>query len=88
MYSNQEIDEIVSKTFEDNKLNKISDNLYLSNRQIEILNRYNIDYIKFSDIRSLIFEVESILEESIDCDDLEALSSELSEFNYYHNTNK
>lgn len=88
MYSNKEIDEIVSKTFEDNKLNKISDNLYLSNRQIEILNRYSIDYTRFSDIKSLIFEVESILEDGIDYDDLEALSIELSEFNYYHNTNK
>lgn len=88
MYSNKEIDEIVSKTFEDNKLNKISDNLYLSNRQIEILSRYSIDYTRFSDIRSLIFEVESILEDGIDYDDLEALSIELSEFNYYHNTNK
>ena len=69
-------------------LNKISDNLYLSNRQIEILKRYEIDYKKFNDIKSLMYEVETALEEVYDADDLQALSIELSEFNYYHNTNK
>ena len=40
----EEINEIAKKSIYDNKLNKISDNLYLSNRQIEILKRYEIDY--------------------------------------------
>lgn len=88
MYNVEEIDKIVNKTFEDNKLNKISDNLYLSNAQIEVLERYGIDYRKFCDIKSLIFEVESVIEDSLDCDDLQMVSSELAEFNYYHNTNK
>ena len=39
MYSDEEINKIAIKTIYDNKLNKISDNLYLSNRQIEILKR-------------------------------------------------
>lgn len=88
MYNVDEIDKMVKRTFEDNKLNKISDNLYLSNRQIDILSRYNIDYINFTDIKSLIFELENIIQECSDCDDLEQLSIELAEFNYYHNTNK
>ncbi len=88
MYSDEEINEIATKAIYDNKLNKISDNLYLSNRQIEILKRYEIDYKKFNDIKSLIYEVETALEEVYDADDLQALSIELSEFNYYHNTNK
>ena len=87
MYSDEEINEIATKTIYDNKLNKISDNLYLSNRQIEILKRYEIDYKKFNDIKSLMYEVETALEEVYDADDLQALSIELSEFNYYHNTN-
>ena len=57
MYSDEEINEIATKTIYDNKLNKISDNLYLSNRQIEILKRYEIDYKKFNDIKSLMYEV-------------------------------
>ena len=84
----EEINEIAKKSIYDNKLNKISDNLYLSNRQIEILKRYEIDYKKFNDIKSLMYEVETALEEVYDADDLQALSIELSEFNYYHNTNK
>ena len=88
MYSDDEINKIVTMTIEDNKLNKISDNLYLSNRQINILNRYEIDYKKFCDIKSLMFEVETVLDEVYDADDLQSLSIELSEFNYYHNTNK
>lgn len=88
MYSDKEINEIAKKTIYDNKLNKISDNLYLSNRQIEILKRYEIDYKKFNDIKSLMYEVETALEEVYDADDLQALSIELSEFNYYLNTNK
>ena len=88
MYSDEEINEIATKAIYDNKLNKISDNLYLSNRQIEILKRYEIDYKKFNDIKSLMYELETALEEVYDADDLQALSIELSEFNYYHNTNK
>lgn len=88
MYSDEEINKIATKAIYDNKLNKISDNLYLSNRQIEILKRYEIDYKKFNDIKSLMYEVETAIEEVYDADDLQALSIELSEFNYYHNTNK
>ena len=88
MYSDEEINEIAKKSIYDNKLNKISDNLYLSNIQIEILKRYEIDYKKFNDIKSLMYEVETALEEVYDADDLQALSIELSEFIYYHNTNK
>lgn len=88
MYSDEEINEIATKAIYDNKLNKISDNLYLSNRQIEILKRYEIDYKKLNDIKSLMYEVETALDEVYDADDLQALSIELSEFNYYHNTNK
>ena len=88
MYSDEEINEIAKKSIYDNKLNKISDNLYLSNRQIEILKRYEIDYKKLNDIKSLMYEVETALDEVYDADDLQALSIELSEFNYYHNTNK
>lgn len=88
MYSDEEINKIATKAIYDNKLNKISDNLYLSNRQIEILKRYEIDYKRFNDIKSLMYEVETALEEVYNADDLQALSIELSEFNYYHNTNK
>ena len=77
MYNDEEINKIAIKTIYDNKLNKISDNLYLSNRQIEILKRYEIDYKKFNDIKPLMYEVETALEEVYDADDLQELSIEL-----------
>ena len=82
------IDNIVMSTHKDMELNRINDKLYLSNKQINILDNYDIDY-KNKSIDELIYEVEEILNDSYDdLVDLEELSRELSEFNYYHNTKK
>jgi len=81
------IDDIVKKTHEDLKLNKINDKLYLTNKQIEVLEKYDINYN--TNIESLMFELEEILNDSDgDLTDLEDVSNAISEFNYYHNTNK
>ena len=67
------IDDIVLKTHESLKLNKINDNLYLTNKEIE----------------TLMFTIEEILNDSDgSMSDLEEVSSSIAEFNYYHNTNK
>lgn len=79
------IDEIVKETHEGLKLNKINDNLYLTNKQIEVLDRYNIDY--HTSIEELMFNLDEILNEN-DYEDLEDVSNSIAEFNYYHNTNK
>ena len=79
------IDEIVKKTHEDMKLNKINDNLYLTNKEIEVLKRYDINYN--TSIEELMFNLEEILNEN-DYEELEEVSNSSSEFNYYHNTNK
>ena len=90
MSNKEEIDNIVLETFKNNKLNKIG-NIYLSNKQINILDRYKIDYKSVVDMGELIFKVEQYIEDNDsyeEMDDLENLSLELSEFNYYYNTNK
>ena len=79
------IEDIVKKTHEDLKLNRINDNLYLTNKEIEVLERYDIDY--HTSIEQLMFNLEEILNEN-DYEDLEEVSNSISEFNYYHNTNK
>ena len=79
------IDDIVNKTHEDLKLNRINDNLYLTNKEIEVLERYDINYN--TTIEELMFNLEEILNEN-DYEDLEEVSNSISEFNYYHNTNK
>ncbi len=85
-----EINNFINETIKDNTLNKIN-NIYLSNKQISILNGYNIDYKNVVDIAELIFKVETFIDENymdMDVSDLENLSLELSEFNYYYNTRK
>ena len=79
------IDEIVMNTHRDMTLNKINDNLYLTNKEIEVLKRYDINYN--TSIEELMFNLEEILNEN-DYEDLEEVSNSISEFNYYHNTNK
>ena len=79
------IDDIVKKTHEDMKLNRINDNLYLTNKEIEVLERYDINYN--TTIEELMFNLEEILNEN-DYEDLEEVSNSIAEFNYYHNTKK
>ncbi len=62
-------------------------NIYLSDFQISVLKRFDIDYTKYNDIKSIIFEIEDILNND-NVPELEKVSLELSEFNYYNNTNK
>ena len=71
-----------------NKMPRLRKNkIYLSDYQISVLNGFGINYDKYKDIKSIIFEVENILNE-VDDPELEKVSQELSEFNYYNNTNK
>lgn len=81
-----ELDRVIQDIFEENQLEKINDDLYLTKRQIDILKRYDIEYSNKT-IGGLIFELEDILNQE-ENEELDKLSMELSEFNYYHNTNK
>lgn len=81
------LDDIVKETHESLNLNKINDKLYLTNKQIEVLEKYDIDY--HTSIEELMFTLEEILNESGgEYTDLEEVSNSISEFNYYHNVNK
>ena len=73
--------------FESNRLVKINNKLYLTNYQIEILNKYNIDYKSLGNLSSIIYVAEEILEED-EYEDLDEIIRELAERNYYENTNK
>ena len=73
--------------FESNRLVNINNKLYLTNYQIEILNKYNIDYKSLGNLSSIIYVAEEILEED-DYEDLDEIIRELAERNYYENTNK
>ncbi len=62
-------------------------NIILTGEQIDILNEYEIDYTQCKSMNELI----NLIERNIDDDnyeDLDYLSMQLAEVNYYHNTNK
>ena len=81
------LDDIVKQTHGSLQLNKINDNLYLTNKEIEVLEKYDIDY--HTSIDMLMFKLDEILNDSDgDLTDLEEVSNSISEFNYYRNTNK
>ncbi len=67
---------------------EIKKGIYLSEYQIEVLNRYGIDPMKYGSINDIMFLIDEILEDDADADDLDNISREISEFNYYANTNK
>ena len=82
------IEEILKNIdFDGNKLVKVNKNLYLTNNQISLLKRYEIDYESSNSIRDLMIKIEDYLDYD-ESDELEDLLSCLSERNYYENTNK
>lgn len=76
------IKEIVNK----NTIVKINDKIYLNHYQMEILDKYQINY-NVSNISEILFEIDEILE-YIDAPELEDVANSLQEFDYYNNTNK
>lgn len=83
------LEKLVKEINDDNTMTKMRGNgIYLSDNQIDVLKRYNIDYQKYTSLNSLIFDIEEILNEETDIEDLEEVSQKLAELNYYNNTNK
>ncbi len=84
-----EIEEIIKVVYDDKNLIKMRKNgIYLSDNQVMTLKRYGVDYTKYSSIKSLIFDIERILNEETNLEDLEAVSKSLSEIDYYKNIKK
>lgn len=83
------IEDIITEVDIDANISKKrNNNLVLRDSQIEILKKYNINYETHTSLKSLIFEIEEILNYETDLEDLEQLSEELEEMSYYNYTNK
>ncbi len=81
----------IELNIENTKLKIRKNGLLLSDQQIEILNNHNIKYEQYPTLSSLIFKIEEYINEVqgyMDITDIDELSKELSEQNYYNNTNK
>ena len=85
--NNQEIniDDLLDQKYMHKEIKK---GIFLSEYKIEVLLRYGIDVNKCSSINDIIFLATEILEDDPDASDLDGVINEMSEFNYYSNTNK
>ena len=68
-------------------LKRRNNGLLLSDYQISVLERFNINYLNFSDFRSLMYDIESILNDDYD-DELDFVGSQIAELIYYKDTKK
>lgn len=82
-----DIDSIIDDLdFKSNSINDIN-GLLLTNKEIEVLERYNIDYKNCSSLKDIIYMIEDILSEE-EIEELDLISQSISERDYYLNTNK
>lgn len=64
-----------------------SNGLLLSDEQVEILKRYNIDYNNCISVTELLYKIDNVLL-NVEDYELEMIAGDISERNYYMNTNK
>ena len=77
----------LNKIIKNNSLNKVNKNIYLTNYELEVLQKNNILYETCSNYNQIIFYIEEILSEESN-EELETISLSISERNYYQNTKK
>ena len=83
-----DIESIVdSINFEDNFIGYENGNVVLSNKEMEVLKRNEIDYEKYDTVSRLLTDIDDALIDNDD-EELEEISQSISERNYYMNTNK
>lgn len=84
------INNLIEEDLHTNFHNKYGNNIYLTDKEKEVLERYDFNVDNYSDVKSLIFDISEYLDDNMDLelDDLEGVETSLMEYNYYHNTNK
>ena len=84
------INNLIEEDLHTNFHNKYGNDIYLTDQELKVLERYDFDINKYSDVKSLIFDISEYLDDNMDLelDDLEGVETSLMEYNYYHNTNK
>lgn len=73
--------------FESNSLNKVNKDLSLTKYQITVLEKFNIKYKDALNLSEIIYMANEVYNENLD-EELDLVLEELSERNYYENTNK
>ena len=68
-------------------LKKRNNGMHLSDFQIDILKRNGFDYLKYTNIKEMLFDIEEYLYDEYD-DELDLVSSQIYEYIYYKDMNK
>ena len=61
--------------------------MHLYDFQIDILKRNGFDYLKYTNIKEMLFDIEEYLYDEYD-DELDLVSSQIYEYIYYKDMNK
>ena len=73
--------------FEENFIGYNQKGIVLTNKEIDVLKRNEIDYEKYTSVSELLYDIDEILNYTDD-EELEVVSENISERNYYLNINK
>ena len=83
-----DIDKINSEiNFDDNFIGYSKNDIILSNKEMEVLKRNEINYESYNTVSRLLTDIDDALIDNDD-EELEEISQSISERNYYMNTNK
>ena len=83
-----DINSIISDiNFEEDFIGYINGDIVLSNKEMEVLKRNEINYEEYDTVSRLLTDIDELLLDSDD-EELEEISQSISERNYYLNTNK
>lgn len=88
MYTRKDIEEIANSVDYSKKFLKDYNGLLITEEQVEILNRYDIDVEKCGSLTEILYLIDEVLDTDSDAIDLEWVADTLQERNYYENINK
>ena len=77
----------ISNNLDFDLLEDIGNGIFLTKKEIEILDRYNISYKSKTSLKSILFEIEDVLHNE-DIEELDLISESIAERVYYNNINK
>jgi len=80
------MEEEILNTIKKNQLQKINDAIYLTNKHIEILEKYHIPYKNCKDLSEILYYLEDYDEEEYD--DLTIVATDIAELHYYKDMRK
>ena len=89
--SEYKIEELLNAIdFEQNKLQKTKQDLFLTNYEIAVLKKYHIDHDNCKTAKEILQKVENIISDldELEQEELDQVEMSIAERDYYQNTNK